>query len=236
MHTGWDINSAAKAGRPKRRATAAACRRAPAAPAGTASGSGGERSPQPALLVEPPPAPLPRSWAPDPAVLALAGATPLLLAAAAGADACVAWLLENGADALLADGCGASPYAVAAAAGQLGAFRALLPAIEAGAIDGSAASLSAVDAAGRSLLHAAAFGGDDALLRLLIETAGLNPAAAAPSSADGRGCLHHCAAGAGSCHVAQRLLAAGCSAEARDAAGALPYHLAAEKVGAAFNA
>lgn len=183
---------------------------------------------QPPALVAGARRPLPPGWATDPAVLEPQGATALLLAAAAGErHACVSWLLASGARRDAVDGRGATALMVAAAAGQWDSFGVLLPLNDEGKVDPDCPELWAKDATGRTLLHVASYGGCCRVLQLLVDS-GLDPASAAPSS-DGRMCMHHLAAGSGSRAAAELLLAAGCSADKADAAGSLPWHLAAEQ-------
>jgi ankyrin repeat protein len=246
---GWDLDHAALPSSGKQRAPSGKY-------SGGGGSSGGGAAPtqpgarsagiQPPVLVTPEAPSLPRGWGPDPLVLQPHGATALLLAAAGdGRDACLSWLLASGARRGAIDGRGAPALMVAAAAGQWDAFGVLLSPVEddeAGegerrprqqegkGSEGPAAApprpeLRAVDSTGRSLLHAAAYGGCRRTLRYLVD-AGLDPAVAAPDSS-GRSCLHHLALGAGGRAAGELLLGAGCAADARDAAGSLPWHLAA---------
>ena len=232
---GWDMDNRAVPGT-KRRLSAGDGSSGPPGPQGTQLSSyassgmqeGSAPTRPPALLATPSRAP-PYGWAPDPAVLDPRGVTALLVAAAGHErHACVSWLLASGARRDAADGRGATPLMVAAAAGQWDAFGVLLPLDQEGRVDGSHGELAVADSMGRSLLHAAAFGGCRRILRLLLD-AGIDPAAA-PTSEDGRSCLHHAAAGAGGRASFGLLLDAGCCPDLADAGGSLPWHLAAEKV------
>ncbi|KIZ07300.1 hypothetical protein MNEG_0644, partial [Monoraphidium neglectum] len=141
--------------------------------------------------------------------------------------ACVSWLLSSGARRDAVDGRGAGPLMIAAAAGRWDAFGVLLPLDDEGRLDAGRPELHATDSTGRSLLHAAAYGGSRRMLQLLADAA-FDPAAVLPSN-DGRTCLHYAAAGAGSRGACELLLAAGCRADQPDSFGLLPWHLAAQQ-------
>lgn len=229
---GWDVDHRALPGAQGRLAAAGG----QTGPAGFPSTSSAAQAVPPKAL---PPLLLANSlqraagwWAPDVDVLDLGGGTTALLVAAAGCEqhgACVSWLLASGARRDATDGRGATPLSVAAAAGNWDAFGLLLPVDKEGRMDGSHSDLAIADSQGRSLLHAAAFGGSHRIVQLLLD-AGLDPTATAPGEY-GRTCLHHAAAGSGDRQVCELLIRAGCKPHAADAAGSLPWHLAAQKVG-----